>query len=422
MNSATKIVLLVAVAIGLVLLINYFSGPKHSWGENYRTNNTEPFGLEFTLKYVKGLYPEKEFIIPDTSISATLEQWTDTVTSNYLHIGGYLHLDTLERSNLFDYVASGNNAIFILERPNHALMESLNDGSCNYYWDGMGSKFDTIWKANFVHPELNNTEGVSFMAVNSNGPIKRYWNYFPEQYFCLDNTSYTKLGTANDTLVNFIRKPHGNGFFYIHSNPILFTNYFVTQKEGADYVRDVFSHMNDGAIIYEDLVYQEEFDLLGDDNRSRDTLDRNEGPFRYIMSQESLRWAMYTLLGLLAIYVFFGVRRKQKMIPVALIPENSSIEYVETISELYYQLKGRNKIAQYLFDQYYAFIREHYQLSPGEDRKKFLEKLSLKSDVLEGHLKALEELNEQQIHRTDVTQDDLIQYYKKLEQFYESCT
>ena len=422
MNSAGKIILLIAGVIGLVLLFNYLGGPKYNWSENYRTDNSDPFGLEYTMKYVQQLYPERDLIIPDSSKSVTLKEWTDTIPSNYLHIGGYLRLDSADRSSLYDYVSSGNNAFFILKRPTRTLMESLNNGECSYYWDDMSSKYDTIWNANFLHPELWTEEGTSFMAENRNGPIKRYWNYFPNRFFCDQSNSFTRVGTGNDSLVNFIRKPYGNGFIYIHSNPILFTNYFITKNKGAEYARDVLSHLNEGPIIYEDLLFQEEFSMLDSGNSSRNDMNRNEGPFKYIMSQESLRWAMYTLLGLLALYVFFGVRRKQRMIPVALIQENSSIEYVETISELYFQSKGRNKIAQYLFDQYYEYLRNHYQLSPGDDKEKFIDRLASKSDVKKGHLKELEEMNGQQTHRINVTQEDLIKYYKKLELFYSSCT
>lgn len=419
MSNTVKIVLILTVVIGLISLLNYFQGPKHNWGENYNTNNSEPFGLEYTMEFIKRSYPDQEFIVPDTSIVATLRSWTDTLVSNYIHVGGYFNLDTAAHGALFDYVNSGNNALFILKRPSRTFMERLNDGECSYYWEGIASKYDTVWRANFTHPDLKVPEGREFMAVNKYGPIKRYWNYFPKKYFCEGNYSFTTVGTVSDSLVNFIRVPHGDGFFYVHTNPILFSNYFITQPDGVEYARDVFSHLNEGTIIYEDLRYLSDFTL--GDGSSRNAMNRNEGPFKYIMSQESLRWAMYTLLGLLFIYVFFGIRRKQKMIPVILTQENSSIEYVETISELYFQSKGKNKIAQYLFDQYYEFIRLKYQLTLGEDRQKFLDRLVLKSEISSGLIKELNNLDDQRNHRIEITQDDLITYYKKLENFYAIC-
>jgi len=88
---------------------------------------------------------------------------------------------------------------------------------------------------------------------------------------------------------------------------------------------------------------------------------------------------------------------------------------------LYYQSKGKEKIAEYLFSQYYDFIRSKYQLMKGEDKDKFLKKLSLKSEVGTNHLKQIEEMDSLREHKMEMTQDDLINYYQKLEQFYENC-
>ncbi len=412
--------------MGSVLLILVLSlyfifssgGSKYNWSENYLSSNDQPFGLEHTLDYLEAIYDDGDIIIPDSSITKTLEIWKDSIQSNYVHIGGYLPINEEARDEFFEYVSAGNSALLILKKIPESITDYVNDGECTYVWQGFSSVSDTVCRVNFNHPNLRKEESFVFQTGNRYGTLRKSWNHFGE-IICPDNYSFTPIGTLNDTLVNLVRVEYGDGFIYLHSNPLLFTNYFVVQEEGANYIRDVFSHLNTGPIVYEDRRYKGDF--FGGESGSRDYNSRSEGPFKYLLTQESFRWAIYTLLGLLALYIFFGIRRKQSPIPVQRLPENSSIEYVETISELYYQSKGKEKIAEYLFSQYYDFIRSKYQLMKGDNQEKFLKKLSLKSEVGTNHLKQIEEMDSLREHKIEMTQEDLINYYQKLEQFYENC-
>ncbi|MEM7163226.1 MAG: hypothetical protein AAF487_12385 [Bacteroidota bacterium] len=417
----SNVILLSALALVIIVFVWLFSSDdKYAWYENYRTTNDQPFGLSHTLDFLKDIYGDREFIIPDSARAYTLSTWKDSLPSNFIHIGGYFPLDSAGQSELFQYVENGSTAMFIVKNLSYDLKDALHNGECIYNWDELDRVKDTLAQVNFNHPQLRQSNGVNLKAVNRKGPVKLNLYHFGD-LVCDYNHSFVPIGTLNDSLVNFVEIPYGDGFIYIHSNPILFTNYFIIQKEGAQYASDVFAHLNAGPIIYEDLVYRDQFRRSGDNTGIRDYYSRDEGPFRYLLTQESFKWALYVLVGMLIIYFLIGTKRIQSPIPVKRLPENSSIEYVETISELYFQSEGKEKIAEYMFDQYYEFIKTSYQLSKGDDAAKFLKRLSLKSEVPLNELKDLEAMNELRPHKMSIEQSDLIHYYKNLERFYLKC-
>ena len=423
MKSKSGIIVIVSIALLIILLYIIFpKGDSNFWGKGYSLEGEEPFDLNYTIDFIQKVYPNQEFIVPDSSIGKTLQFWKDTVRSNYMHIGSYMYMDSMARAEFKDYIIRGNTAIFITERTPAELLDIANNGECIYYLkEGYHKLRDTILRANFTHSDLQSDQDFRFEARNKRGPIYFDWQYFDPNLFCEDNYSFERVGLANDSLCNFIRLSMGDGFIYLHSNPILFTNYFVVQEQGAEYIRNAIAHLNEGPIIYENKNYHEQSFLGNSGSSSSNYMDKSDGPFKYILSQESFRWALYTILGLLIMYIVFGIRRKQSPIPVQRLAENSSIEYVETISELYFQSKGRDKIAQYLFEQYYDFIKSRYQLVRSDDKLKFLNKLKLKSEVPLYHLKNIDELDATRIHKMEVGQDDLIEYYKKLNFFYDKC-
>lgn len=407
------------LVITMFIWLYYMLKQDHfSWYESYSSKSDQPFGTQLTIPFIKQIFPDQDLIVPDSTISKTLTNRIDSAMSNYVYLGAYFVADSASWEVMYDYVGAGNNIFFFVQEPNIDLLDNLHSGECFYYSTELESRIDTVWNVSFTHPKLQDPSTYSFKAVNRRGPINRSWNYFPTEFFCEFNESITTLGKAEEVLVNFVRFDYGEGHFYFHTNPILFTNYFLADEKGSDYARKVFSHFLDGDIIYEDYIWQT---FRGGGEFGRGRVNRDEGPFRYLMSQESLRWAIYIALGMLAVYVLFGMKRKQRIIPVLHKPENSSIEYVETISELFYQSEGRSRVADYLFDQYYEFVRNNYNLTTHVESDKFLKRLVLKSEIPEKDIEYLDYLDRERKLKSDVTSDDIILYYKNLEKFYADC-
>jgi hypothetical protein len=67
---------------------------------------------------------------------------------------------------------------------------------------------------------------------------------------------------------------------------------------------------------------------------------------RYILMAEPLRWAYYTTIGAGFLYMLFAARRRQRAIPVIKPPANTTLEFVQTIGNLYFQTGDHKRIAE----------------------------------------------------------------------------
>ena len=81
------------------------------------------------------------------------------------------------------------------------------------------------------------------------------------------------------------------------------------------------------------------------------TLGRQEAqtPLRVILQYPALKWALYLLLAGALCYVLFRARREQRPIPVIHPPENKMLEFIATVSSLYYKQKEHSAAGRTLY-------------------------------------------------------------------------
>ena len=79
----------------------------------------------------------------------------------------------------------------------------------------------------------------------------------------------------------------------------------------------------------------------------------------FLLENKPLRWALYTLLALIAVYMAFTARRKQRVIPVIKEPRNMTLDMAEHYGLLFYK---RHDNANLLFKKYCLFGLELYRL------------------------------------------------------------
>jgi|GEM_PF-3352710 len=421
------------LVIGLVVLlfgVIYLMSPDdkynwyhHAYAEDGRWEE-EPYSTKYYFDYLKTLREEEAFFEVDSTIDRNLLPYIDSSHTdlNYVIVGFNPWLDSASVENAFRFVEQGNNFFLFSEVPPHVLMEQLNGGECEFYWPEYYEEYDapyvedTVVRTNFEHPNLRREKDFEF-AHQIRGHQEEYnWYIVKERFFCEENTSLTPLGKIGED-ITFFRVAYGDGFFYFHTNPKMFTNYYLVEHDGLDYAQRAMAHLEEGAIIYDRKKWQRDYK----NSRHTDRFGQQEGPLKYILSQESLRWGFYVLLAASGFLMLFAFQRKQRMIPVIPRKENSSMEYVETITELYYQQGGQGRIFGHLTDQFLQFIRERYRLPTGDLRDGFDEKLALVSGAPLPHIKEILVTLHKGAHPPNVTSEMLVEYYKTLDRFYKEC-
>ena len=102
-------------------------------------------------------------------------------------------------------------------------------------------------------------------------------------------------------------------------------------------------------------------------------------PLRVILTKPALKWAWYTALIGMIIFVIFHAKRRQRIIPVITPPANDSKEFVETVSRVYLNQKHHKNIAEKKIVFWLDFIRSRFNISTQQLSDEFCLQLAHKS-------------------------------------------
>jgi hypothetical protein len=167
--------------------------------------------------------------------------------------------------------------------------------------------------------------------------------------FCDSTRSIVALGHLQEDDVNFFKLPYGQGNLYVHTTPLVFTNFFMRSQEKAEYAAKVFSHLGGETIIWDEF------------SRSKfSAQDKETNPLAYILQHDSLRYAWWMMLTSAILYTVFTAKRKQRIIPVREEKVNTSLEYVKMISALHFKNGNHQDIAVKKMRYFLHFIRAKY--------------------------------------------------------------
>jgi len=223
----------------------------------------------------------------------------------------------------------------------------------------------------------------------------------------------------NDTLINFMRAPYGEGTFYLHTTPIVFSNYHLLDSTNLAYANGAFSYLPPGKIYWDE--YSKTLEAVG---RQRNNSQRQlsaESPLQYILSQPALTWAWYLLLAMGLLFLLFRTKRRQRVIPVLQPNTNTSLEFVSTIGRLYFLQNSHRKLALQKMKLFQNFVRERYQIRGHELDAEFIEKLIAKSEVSPKLIDKILLIHRNITNSKLVTENTLIDFHNLMDEFYRTC-
>ncbi|MBC8047261.1 MAG: hypothetical protein H7Y00_10725 [Fimbriimonadaceae bacterium] len=267
---------------------------------------------------------------------------------------------------------------------------------------------------NFVDPELSGTNGYTYIFQMQDKYEYYGWKYFTED-FIKGDTKYNvePLGKLSSGGYNFIKIEHGRGNIYICSTPILLTNFYLIQESNLEYTSKLLSHLDEGDIVWDEFSKRE---YSGDYIAAQE-----EGPLKFILSQTSLRWAWYTIVAGVLIFIFFRSKRMQQTIPVTEPNINRSLEFVQTIGRMYYLSEDKKQLIHQKMKLLQYFIKNKYKLSAASVSEDFISKLSMKSQISEQDLKYIFNTYQYLEKQFEVTDKDLMDFHHLTDTFYKTC-
>jgi hypothetical protein len=398
MNKSIKIYVAILVSIFVILLIASPSQPKPiDWRPTYSVNDKIPLGLFVFDREINGLLKNQkvervsaltpyEFLdsqyVPDTVAG------TYNIEGTFFNISEFASIDDPSMKEIFYFVSHGNTAFLSMKTFPQLLLDSLK---VDFRSDFQYSDSTSIWLAN------KNLNGKKFHFTEGMGSY-----YFSK----IDTASTTVLGyqanRADQKRINFVKVPYVNGYFYLHTQPAIFSNFHLLKKDHYKYAENVLSYIPEGDVFWY--------------TKGQNSESISDSPLRFIMSQPALKWAWYLFLTGLVIFIIFNAKRKQRIVPILKPLPNLTLDFTKTIGNLYYQEGDHDNIVDKKIIYFLERVRHDFLIDTTKLDDSFIKKLHHKSGKEEEDIRELVYLiNEHRKSYHGSVEEDLIRINNAIE-------
>lgn len=432
--------LIVIVGISILLFIGLLFVARNSksinWIPTFINTDTNPYGTYITYELMQDIFDKKIEMTRKpiyNNLKPRMEEffyYEDELEDDEYEYGYNSDTSASEEGveydedpmSIFDDVELTDTTAYVFINRKFELDESgakLNL-DLQYLLDFVGVGNNVFISAEYFSPRLLDTLGLEtaqrsllsdsiYTLVDYPAKNYSFRSVFFDARFKTDSCNFPVRVLAQNKGKEpvFIRVGYGKGYFYLHSIPSAYTN--VNQLEIPKY-----------DFAYRCLSYIPASNHVIWDEYQKQGLVGERSIFRVLLNDDALRMSLYlTLLGFL-LFMIFRAKRIQRVIPIIKPPVNSSIEFLDTISNLYYHKDDFDTIVDKRQAYFLDYIRRHYYMPTERIDKDFIESLSAKSGL------EADKLNDIFVHYQNmrgqfapvITNDIFLAYNRLLEEFY----
>jgi len=359
MNRTLKIYLFfLFVLIAGVIYIDAVRPKPVDWTPTYNLKDKIPYGLLIFDEQAPSLLPHNKIEKISETIYEHFEPLYnyDTLVDDYKVKGMVMHIcdnyliDDESSKELFYFVGHGNTAFLSVQNLPKIFTDSLKlktDSQFDYK-----NKID-CW---LVNKEL----GTKKYDLHQGGSA-----FYFSSIDTLHSTVLGYQGNDKEKKVNFVKVRYRSGAFYIHLQPVAFTNYHLLKDDHAQYVASLLAYMPKGRIYW---ITKEQNGLIQDGS-----------PFQYILSQPALKWAWYLFLIGMVLFIIFNAKRRQRIIPIIKPLPNTTVDFTKTIGNLYFQEGDHQNLIDKKIIYFLERIRNEYLIETTTLDEHFIKKLHAKT-------------------------------------------
>ena len=380
--------------------------------ESYSHKDKKPFGTFLAYRQLEEMFYRNNVRDEKRNFEDSWKFIGDT-NCVYINISQSLYTTDEDVDAIMSFVKEGNDAFFAVQQFDENLLQKLD---CKTTWTSP----DTY---NFALKPYRTT-GVRMKEEGvGDGPLYQYF-YVPFGYhFASYNSANTRvLGVNQYGQPDFLVVFKGKGRIFVHCDPRAFTNYFLLQKNNYEYLQKAFGYLR----AYPDHVYWNNYYVTirsreqaesRRNNRSGD--DESFSSVSEIMKHPPLKAAFWLTLLLLALYILFTMKRRQRIVEMVKPNENTTVTFTETIGRLYLQKKDNKNIADKMITYLNEHIRNKYFLNTNVVNKEFMSTLSRKSGVPYENVETLYRAIQHAHQNPELNDYQLLSLNEQIQGFYK---
>ncbi len=356
-----KYVSFLTVLLALYFVLLYFLPHKFNWMVTLYHKDKNPFGA-----YIFKTLADNSWIPAINMSNQTLFELQDINEPNLLILCQHLEVSESEIGMLLNHAEEGKTILISAHQMDSVLSDSLklkiNQLSLQYFLNQM------VWE-----------DSIGFRFVNLPSDSSNiYWmpeQIIPQYFESYDPATTEVLAVDTDDKPLLLKINYGLGNFIVSSTPLVFTNFSMLHNENHEIVAGIMSLLTPGPVFWTEY-YQ---------------LGRMEAstPLRYILSEPPLKWALYILLLTILMFMFFEMKRKQRIIPVVLPLKNETLDFVKTISRLYYQKKDHKELAMKKMLYFTDYVKQHLHIDTDDEISEVINKIAAKTGSEEREVEVL---------------------------------
>ncbi len=360
MKPSNKFFIAFGIIFLVLFIIEYNQDEPVDWSPGFNKTEKKPYGCFLLYELLPEIYNNSKIETVNNSIVDRLNEDPDTSSKvNYIFINDEISLNDYECNALLDFVSKGNNVFMASGSLSDTLLNSLalkqasfNDGS--YYTSLKDSVFHFNFCDNIKSIDSGYTILRDYASVNS----------------YLDSTGENKKMLAADTAHHCILAEinYGEGKLILCMLPYAFSNYYMLKASNADFVIRTLTRLPIRNVWW-DQHYKT--------GKNKDT------SLRYILDKKSLRWAYYLSISGLVLFVLFMGKRRQRIIPLQDPMKNTSLEFAETVGQVYYEKGDHHNLALKKIKYFSEYVRTKYNINVSQELQRnkndFVENLGNKS-------------------------------------------
>lgn len=316
-------------------------------------------------------------------------------TASLLIVNDNINFNKNDMRSLFEFLDKGNTVFISVTQFNGALADTFHIRTDFDYSDYFTS-VDSLMKKEGVKIKMN--------AVNYKKKPFSYSRVASSAYFRnFDSTRFKALADLGKDKTCLIGANIGKGKLYLMTMPDVFGNYFIVDDPNRQFVYAMMSLLKNDELIWDE--YYKTYNVT------------NYSFIKFVLESDALYTAYLLIIFILIFYMIFEGRRRQRAIPVIEPPKNSTLEFVNVVSHVYYNSQNHQSIAAEKIKFFYETIRRKFNVNTNQITDDFFNEISVLSGIEKKLVRQLFVYCEKLKEPIEINENELIELNRQIHNF-----